>query len=97
MAADKFCTLPWATVEELYFGERGHSYTYPSQLPHRCLEALYIVTLLEKGFGFDPDGRSITLALEVPIPRRIDYLPKFCIVANIFGQTFLLWFLLGGR
>ena len=73
-AADQFCTLPWGTLEELYHVERGHSYTYPSQLPHRCLEALYIVTLLEKGFGFAPDSRSITFALEVSHIVRITLL-----------------------
>lgn len=65
MAADAFCALSWTTLEDLYHVERGHSYTYTSQLPHRCLEALYIVTLLEKGFGFAPDSRAITYALEV--------------------------------
>lgn len=65
VAAEAFCGLSWTTLEELYHVERGHSYTYTSQLPHRCMEALYIVTLLEKGFGFAQDSRAITYALEV--------------------------------
>mmetsp|Transcript_1039 Transcript_1039/g.1717 ORF Transcript_1039/g.1717 Transcript_1039/m.1717 type:complete len:572 (-) Transcript_1039:896-2611(-) len=60
-AAMNFCSLDWTTVEH---GSK-HKYTYPAQLPYRCLEALYIITLLDKGFGFDRHGRSITLALEV--------------------------------
>lgn len=65
MAADRYCALPWTVVDEQYHVHKGHAYTYTSQLPYRCLEALYIVTLLEKGFGFDKDARDITLALEV--------------------------------
>lgn len=57
--------MPWSEVDAQYRVHRGHAYTYSSQLPYRCLEALYIVTLLEKGFGFDKDARDITLALEV--------------------------------
>jgi GDA1/CD39 (nucleoside phosphatase) family len=34
-------------------------------LHNRCLEALYMTTLLEHGFGFDSSHRNITLALEV--------------------------------
>ena len=56
---------------------RGHQYTYTSQLPYRCLEALYIVTLLEKGFGFERDDRSITYALEVRM-RAFLYLLFAC-------------------
>jgi hypothetical protein len=64
-AVINFCALPWADVEHAYYNGKPHSYTYPAQLPYRCLEALYIVTLLEKGFGFDRHARDITLALEV--------------------------------
>eukprot|EP00428_Durinskia_dybowskii_P066965 CAMPEP_0170365636 /NCGR_PEP_ID=MMETSP0117_2-20130122/6004_1 /TAXON_ID=400756 /ORGANISM="Durinskia baltica, Strain CSIRO CS-38" /LENGTH=547 /DNA_ID=CAMNT_0010620199 /DNA_START=104 /DNA_END=1747 /DNA_ORIENTATION=+ len=65
VATDKFCALPWEEVHDKHSAGVGHQWTYNSQLPYRCMEALYIVTLLEKGFGFDPDSRSITLALEV--------------------------------
>ncbi len=65
VAADRYCALPWTVVDEQYHVHKGHAFTYTSQLPFRCLEALYIVTLLEKGFGFDKDARDITLALEV--------------------------------
>jgi hypothetical protein len=57
--------MPWSAVKERYDGIQEVHYTYSSQLPYRCMEAVYMVTLLEKGFGFDPHTRSITLALEV--------------------------------
>jgi hypothetical protein len=39
--------------------------TNEDKLPNRCVEALYITTLLEDGFGFRGTHRGITLALEV--------------------------------
>lgn len=39
--------------------------TSDEKLPNRCVEALYITTLLEDGFGFRGTHRGITLALEV--------------------------------
>jgi hypothetical protein len=39
--------------------------TSEEKLPARCVEALYITTLLEDGFGFRGTHRGITLALEV--------------------------------
>lgn len=42
-----------------------HQFTRTSQLPNRCIEGLYLVTLLQDGFGFDVDDRRITYALEV--------------------------------
>jgi hypothetical protein len=45
--------------------DNKHEYTKNSQLPYRCIEALYMSTLLEHGFGFDGSHRNITLALEV--------------------------------
>jgi hypothetical protein len=44
-----------------------HKYTRDEQLPYRCLEGMYITTLLEHGFGFNGSHRNITLALEVGI------------------------------
>ena len=45
--------------------DKKHAFTKSSQLHNRCLEALYMTTLLEYGFGFDSSHRNITLALEV--------------------------------
>ena len=45
--------------------DKKHAFTKSSQLHNRCLEALYMTTLLEYGFGFNSSHRNITLALEV--------------------------------
>ncbi len=42
-----------------------HMYTKHDQLPHRCLDAIYLLTLLESGFGFKRNDSRLTLALEV--------------------------------
>lgn len=59
-----FCSLDWYAVESNMLSGK-HKFTQDSQLPHRCLEALYMIVLLENGFGFDREARDITLALEV--------------------------------
>merc|ERR1719440_821337 len=40
--------------------EGVHTFTRKEVLPHRCLETVYMVTLLKDGFGFDPSSRDIT-------------------------------------
>ena len=57
--------MSWNAVENMYSSIDRHRYTYRSQLPYRCLEALYIIKLLQNGFGFDRYDRMITYALEV--------------------------------
>ena len=42
-----------------------HKFTSNEGMPYRCLEAIYIVTLLEYGFGFHGTHRNLTLALEI--------------------------------
>jgi GDA1/CD39 (nucleoside phosphatase) family len=59
-----FCDSAWHVIEELHQAT-PHAYTLPHILPHRCLEAVYMVTLLRDGFGFDPRARDITFALDV--------------------------------
>jgi len=59
-AAGDFCALDWSSVSQA-----NHDWTWEDQLPHRCFEAIYIVTILEYAFGFDPHARDITFALEV--------------------------------
>jgi hypothetical protein len=63
-AAIQFCSQHWSKVSELFHQDR-HPYTRDIQLHDRCFESLYIITLLEKGFGFDRHERTITYALEV--------------------------------
>jgi hypothetical protein len=64
-AAATFCSMDWAELEGQAHGPSRHPFTAPDQLHDRCFEVLYIITLLEKGFGFDRHDRSITYALEV--------------------------------
>jgi hypothetical protein len=59
-----FCDRSWELVLDQH-ESAPHAYTLPHILPHRCLEAVYMTTLLRDGFGFDPHGRSITFALDV--------------------------------
>jgi len=59
--ARTFCSLPWGQVETA----SPHTWTWEDQLPHRCFEAVYITTILQDAYGFDPDARAITYALEV--------------------------------
>lgn len=59
-AAIQFCETDWEMARTF-----SHAYTRSAQIAHRCLEGLYITTLLEQGFGFDPSSRNITIALEV--------------------------------
>jgi hypothetical protein len=63
-ATHEFCKIPWDYAKENFLGKK-HKYTSDSQLHYRCLESLYIVTLLEHGFGFDGGDQKITLAVEV--------------------------------
>lgn len=44
---------------------KKHKYTRPDQLQYRCLEGVYLLNLLENGFGFDRNSRNITLALDI--------------------------------
>ena len=37
----------------------AHEHTRAEVLPHRCIEAVYMVTLLRDGFGFRPESRDI--------------------------------------
>ena len=66
LATHDFCALEWDLVKENMIGkDKKHPFTKSSQLHNRCVEALYMATLLEHGFGFDGTHRNITLALEV--------------------------------
>lgn len=62
-ALPKLCSMDWVT--QLSHQTETHEYTRPQVLPHRCLEAVYMVTLLRDGFGFDDAARDITFAYTV--------------------------------
>jgi hypothetical protein len=63
-ASLKFCEIPWSEIHSSH-QLNSHEMTSEEKLPARCVEALYITTLLEDGFGFRGTHRGITLALEV--------------------------------
>jgi hypothetical protein len=55
------CSRPWN--DDMQYAQ--HSFTRPAILPHRCLEAVYLVTLLKDGYGFDPEARDITYTFTI--------------------------------
>ncbi len=57
-ALDGLCSRDWQGDMENQEG--AHAFTRKEVLPHRCLESVYMVTLLKDGFGFDPKARDIT-------------------------------------
>jgi hypothetical protein len=59
-----FCNQAWHLILEQQEAV-PHAYTQPHMLPRRCLEAVYMVTLLKDGFGFNEHARDITFALHV--------------------------------
>lgn len=60
----QFCGLQWDELSTS-FSMNKHEFTREGQLHDRCFESTYIITLLERGFGFDRHERTITYALEV--------------------------------
>lgn len=63
-ALHSFCGRSWA--EDLYeIRHDAHRFTNPDVLQHRCMEAVYIVTLLRDGYGFEPSSRSITFTYDI--------------------------------
>ena len=40
--------------------EGVHDFTRAEVLPHRCIETVFMVTLLKDGYGFHPSSRDIT-------------------------------------
>jgi len=60
-ALDPFCLHSWHhDLQPIQ--HHAHKYTSPNILPHRCFEAVYIVTLLRDGYKFPLSSRSITFA-----------------------------------
>jgi GDA1/CD39 (nucleoside phosphatase) family len=75
-------------MENMLGDGKTHPYTKDSKLAYRCMEALYMVTLLEHGFGFDGQSRNITLALEVS-GNEVEWTLGFALaeVPFAFGQV----------
>jgi hypothetical protein len=63
-ALDGLCSRSWqGDLEDIQHD--SHQFTRAEVLPHRCLESVYMVTLLKDGFGFHPDSRDITFTFLV--------------------------------
>jgi hypothetical protein len=63
-ALDGLCSRSWRTdLEDIQ--HEAHAYTRAEVLPHRCVEAVYMVTLLKDGYGFHPSSRDITFTFLV--------------------------------
>ena len=63
-ALDGLCRRSWTgDLEDI--AHDAHAFTQADALPHRCFEAVYLVTLLRDGFGFDPEARDITFSFLV--------------------------------
>lgn len=58
-ALNAFCARKWqGDLEDVQ--HEAHEHTRAEVLPHRCVEAVYMVTLLRDGFGFHPSSRDVT-------------------------------------
>jgi len=63
-ALDGLCSRSWqGDLEDIQHD--SHQFTRAEVLPHRCLESVYMVTLLKDGFGFHSDSRDITFTFLV--------------------------------
>jgi len=63
-ALDGLCSRSWhEDLAEIQHD--AHTYTRAEVLPHRCLESVYMVTLLRDGYGFHPESRDITFCFLV--------------------------------
>jgi len=63
-ALEGLCSRSWqGDLEDIQHD--AHTYTRAEVLPHRCIESVYMVTLLRDGFGFDSSSRDITFTFEV--------------------------------
>jgi hypothetical protein len=62
-ALDGLCSRDWES--DMALQEDAHSFTRAEVLPHRCIETVYMVTLLKDGFGFHPSSRDITFTFLV--------------------------------
>lgn len=62
-ALDGLCSRDWH--DDMALQKDTHSFTREEVLPHRCIETVYMVTLLKDGFGFHPSSRDITFTFLV--------------------------------
>ncbi|CAN0564722.1 unnamed protein product, partial [Ectocarpus sp. 12 AP-2014] len=60
-AARGFCGMQWGALQNRKVRTRCPS---EEGLPHRCVEVVYMTTLLRDGYGFPEHSRNVTYALE---------------------------------
>lgn len=63
-AAERFCAQEWGALNEQAAGQQ-HAFTRDDLLPYRCVEVVYIHTLLKHGYGFPGDSRNVTFVLDI--------------------------------
>ncbi len=61
-AAQRFCAQEWGTLNA---SADTHAFTRDDLLPYRCVEVVYIHTLLKHGYGFPGDSRNVTFVLDI--------------------------------
>lgn len=83
----QFCSMHWGGDGSHLMGR--HKFTSDEKLPYRCLESVYIVTLLEFGFGFHGSHRNITLANEVNVTPKCRFVQLF--INNLSRSRELKW------
>jgi len=57
-ALDGLCSRDWH--DDMAHQHGAHDFTRAEVLPHRCIETVFMVTLLKDGYGFHPSSRDIT-------------------------------------
>jgi hypothetical protein len=57
-ALDGLCSRDWHG--DMAHQQGAHDFTRAEVLPHRCIETVFMVTLLKDGYGFDSSSRDIT-------------------------------------
>lgn len=71
-ALPALCSRNWHN--DLYkIQHNAHKFTRAEVLPHRCLESVYMVTLLRDGFGFAPESRDITFLYEMDDGNEVEW------------------------
>lgn len=80
------CSRDW--YDDLYkIQHNAHKYTRPEVLPHRCIESVYMVTLLRDGFGFTPESRSITFKYEMEDGNEVEWTLGMALAVQAASST----------
>lgn len=78
-AVHSFCETNWDHAQSWL--NRAHRYTQDRNVPNRCVESMYMVTLLEHAFGYDQHARNITFALNIE-GKEVEWTLGF-VLANV--------------